>query len=185
MIDEPISDIIKGYKKRDIKWGSRDFNNMVEHSYWKDEKDLDESDYDNIYLMNNLCRNTVVASMALSLLVSIVLKEYEEAVKKKNAEGKYICWFKYKKLMAMAEDMNLGVGTINNRHATFDNINYLVHDELQRMFMIKFKNNLSQHDLDVLESVYDTFDDVSKERKEEIKRECGNPFDVQINPYNK
>ena len=56
---------------------------------------------------------------------------------------------------------------------------YFIHN----LFLIHLKYNLSDIDFNRLESIEDSFN-ISNERKEEIKNICGDPFSVQVDPYN-
>lgn len=178
--DQPITNLIKGFRNYKIKWGSKDLNNQV-LSYNSTEKYFDDKDYKIMNLINDLCNNTVVCSMAISALIKFIYVDYERAIENNDEELKYVCWIRYQKVMRLAEEMNLGSGSFGKTHATFDNISGYTAKGIHNLFLFEFKKNLTTNDLDRLENMYDTFN-IPDERKEEIKKICGNPFDIQIDP---
>lgn len=177
-LDQPISNLIKGYRNYDVKWGSKDLNEQV-LTYNRITDRFDNRDYKIMRLINDLCNNTVVCSMAISALIQFIYMEYEKAVESNDEELKYVCWVRYHKAIRLAEEMNLGSGSFGKDHATFDNINSYISKGVHSFFLFSYKKNLTKNDLDKLESIDDTFD-ITEERKEEIKKICGDIFDVQI-----
>lgn len=182
MLDQPISRLIKGFRNWNIKWGSKDLNDRVcKYDHYEDY--FTGKDMDIVDLTNDLCKNTVVCSMAISALLKFIFTDYEKAVEDNDEEFKYVCWIRYQKTIRLAEEMNLGTGSFGKTHATFDNIGYYTAKGIHNLFLFDYKENLSDRDLNKLESIYDSFN-ISEERKEEIKKICGEPRDIQIDPSN-
>lgn len=181
-LEQPISNLIKGFRNYKIKWGSKTLNDdTFDYNSLRDY--FDDKDHKIMNLINGLCNNTVVGAMAISALLKFIYMDYERAVEKGDEELKYVCWVRYHKTLGLADAMNLGSGSFGRSHATFDNISSYTARGIHNLFLIHFKDNLSDIDLNRLESIEDSFN-ISDERKEEIRKICGDPFSVQVDPYN-
>jgi len=180
-LEQPITNLIKGARNCMLKWGSKELNDDVSDYNVISEYSSDK-DYKIMHLLNDLCKNTVVCSMAIGALIDFVYMDYEKAVEKGDKEFKYVCWIRYHKVMRLAEEMDLGTGAFGREHATFDNISNYTCRGIQSLFLINYKHNLKDKDLDKLEDTCDTFS-IPEERKEEIKKICGDVFDIQIDTH--
>ena len=180
-LNQPITNLLKGFRNYNIKWGSKDLNEQV-LNYNRFENYYTDKDVEIMHLINDLCNNTVVASMAISVILNYIYIDYEKAVETNDEELKYISWIRYQRTMRLAEEMNLGIGCFDNTHATFDNISSYTGKAMHSLFLFKYKNNLKTHDLNLLEDKYTEFN-LPEERKKEIEKICGNVFDIQIDPH--
>jgi len=124
-------------------------------------------------LLNDLCTNSIIATMAINALINEIMHKFDEALNNNDEETQYICWVKYHNAFKLAEQMNLGSGAYLEYTKTFDNISKHTKNKILDMFGYK---EMSQKFYDKdrkLSLIYDTFDNISKERKKELLKENG------------
>ena len=182
---QSIQQILPDYENSDIKWGSKELNDITQHQpltknyrpYLNSKKTVDYDDYYKVLSMaedylNDLCRNTVVATVALKLVLTSILKDWDKACSKNNEKEKYKCWLRWHRTFHLISIMNLGTGAYGNYYSTFENISKIVNDITNRSFLIKWSNKSTKgyKELRKLECVYDTFK-LTKEEKEKIKKQ--------------
>jgi len=184
---QPIQNILPDYENKDIKWGSKEINNLTEHQPLQTNykpyitRNVRKISYDDYYdvartandLLNDLCLNSVIATLAINALIDEIISKFNEAVNNDDEEMQYICWVKYHNAFKLAEEMNLGSGAYLEYRKTFDNISKHIEYENQKLFgyvpISEKTNNIFQK----LWLKSDCFNNISKERKQELLKENG------------
>lgn len=182
---QSIQHILPDYENKDIKWGSKELNDITQYQpltknyrpYLNKQKMVNYDDYYKALRMaddylNDLCRNTVVATIALKLVLTNILKEWNKACDENNEKERYRCWIRWHRIFHLISIMNLGSGAFGHEHSTFENISKIVEDITNRSFLIKYSNEITKgyEEIQRLECIYDSFK-LTKKEKEEIEKQ--------------
>ena len=184
---QPIQNILSDYENKDIAWGSKEINDLTEHQPLQNNykpyitRNVRKISYDDYYdvtrtaddLLNDLCLNSVVATMAIDALIDEIVYKFDEAINKDDEETQYVYWGKYHNAFKLAEQMNLGSGAHGNYTKTFDNIKGHIEEKNLKMFGHKKMSQKLYEDRMKLFLKGDTFTKISAERKKEILKENG------------
>ena len=184
---QPIQYILPDYENKDIKWGSKEINDLTEHQPLQENykpyitRNVRKISYDDYYdvariaddLLNDLCLNTVIATLALNALFDMIMYKFDEALNNNDEETQYICWVKYHNGCSLAEKMNLGSGAWLDYTKTYDNISKHINDVNIEMFGYKKPSQKFYDEHRKLFLKRDTFENISKERKQELLKENG------------
>ena len=184
---QPIQYILPDYENKDIKWGSKEINNLTEHQPLQTNyklyitRNVRKISYDDYYdiartaddLLNDLCLNSVIATLAINALINEIVYKFDDAINRDDEETQYVYWVKFHNAFKLAEQMNLGSGAYGDYTKTYDNIKGHIEENNLKMFGHKKMSKKLYNDRMKLFLKGDTFTKISKERKQELLKENG------------
>lgn len=183
--EQSIEEILPGYKNSYIKWGSKYMNDMVQMQplmnkhYFHGQEPIEIADM----FLNDLCRNTVIATIAIKLVLTNLLKDWNNACKRNSEKLKYICWIRWHRVFYLIKKMDFGSGAFGIENATFNNISNVVEDITNRNFLIE-DNILSSKAYDEigrLQSKMEQFNLTNKQKELINKQYRGSSWDSDMN----